>query len=142
MLILILGILLTNCKSVKKTAESGENVRKLDNISLYTKPADSLKTDYYDIDSVSIYNQTLKVYVTYSGGCGEASFEMFYKPQIMTVLPHRNVLLLKLIDEDPCRELIQKELLFDLSVFNKEAKGGGVVMSLDKYELLYSFSQD
>jgi hypothetical protein len=141
-LILFLGISFNNCKSTRKTTDSEKDTKKLETIALYTEPIDSLKTDYYDIDSVSLNAQALKVYVTYSGGCGEATFEMFYKPQLMTVLPHRNLLLLKLTDDDPCRELIQKELIYDLSIFKKEAKDGGVIIILDKYELLYSISED
>jgi len=83
----------------------------------------------------------LFVYVTYGGGCGDAEFKMFYKPQVMAVMPHRNVLYLKLTDNDPCRELIQKELVYDLSVFNKEAKSGGVIFSLDEYEFMYTMSE-
>lgn len=141
-LIILLGISCTNCKSTKKAAESNKNNKQLNPITLYSEPVDSLKTDYFDIDSVSVHDQVLKVYVTYGGGCGEATFDMYYKPQLMTVLPHRNFLLLKLNDNDPCRELIQKELLYDLSVFKKEAKEGGVVITLDKYEFYYSISEE
>lgn len=122
--------------------ESNQNIKPLaDKISLYTLPLDSLKTDYFDIDSIAMMDQTLFVFVTYGGGCGDVNFEMYYKPQLMTVMPHRNSLLLKLTDNDPCRELVQKKLIYDLSTFNEEAKSGGVAFTLNKYEFVYTIRE-
>lgn len=143
MVLVMIGLVFYSCKGTKKAAESDQNTKpSAEKISLYDKPIDSLKTDYYTIDSIAMSEQTLYVYVTYSGGCGEVQFEMFYKPQLMTVMPHRRTLLLKLIDNDPCRELIQKKLAYNLSIFNDEAKSGGVVISLDTYEFMYTISEE
>ena len=140
--IFIITIGLFSCNSTKKTTETSHfNEPEAGKISLYTLPLDSLATDHFNIDSIAMKNQMLFVYVTYGGGCGDAEFKMFYKPQVMAVMPHRNVLYLKLTDNDPCRELIQKELVYDLSVFNKEAKSGGVIFSLDEYEFMYTMSE-
>lgn len=139
----LFGILFFSCKGTKQTTESNQNEKPVaDKISLYTLPLDSLQTDYFNIDSIAMKDQTLFVYATYGGGCGEVNFEMFYKPQLMTVMPHRNTLFLKLTDNDPCRELVQKKLVFDLSAFNEEAKSGGVAFNLDKYEFIYSISEE
>jgi len=141
-LLLLLGFLFFSCKGTKKTTESNQNMKSAaDKLSLYVLPPDSLKTDYFDIDSIAMNDQTLFVFVTYGGGCGDVNFEMFYKPQFMTVMPHRNSLLLKLTDNDPCRELVQKKLIYDLSTFNEEAKSGGVVFILDKYEFMYTIEE-
>ncbi|PLW97184.1 MAG: hypothetical protein C0591_07335 [Marinilabiliales bacterium] len=141
--LLMLGFLFFSCKGTKKTTEANQIVKPAsDKISLYTLPSDSLKTDYFNIDSIAMKDQTLFVFITYSGGCGDVKFEMFYKPQFLTVMPHRNSLLLKLTDDDPCRELIQKKLTYDLSIFNAEAQSGGVVFNLDKYEFMYTISEE
>jgi len=140
-LIIVLGITAWSCKGTKKITESNGNPNDSANeIVLSDKPLDSLKTDYFSIDSVSIDNQILFVYVNYSGGCGDVKFEMFYTPQLMTVMPHRRNLALKLTDNDPCREIIQKKLVYDLSVFNKEAETGGVIISINNSEFLYALS--
>lgn len=141
--LLLLGVLLNACKGTKKTAKADQlSAYTGDKIILFDKPLDSLQTDYFDIDSIAMREQTLFVYVTYGGGCGDVEFEMFYRPQLMTVMPHRKNLALKLSDDDPCRELIQKELTYDLSVFNEEAKAGGVLLSIGKNEFLYSMSEE
>lgn len=141
--LLMLGFLFFSCKGTKKTTETSQIIKPAsDKISLYTLPSDSLKTDFFNIDSIAMKDQTLFVFITYSGGCGDVKFEMFYKPQVLTVMPHRNSLLLKLTDDDPCRELIQKKLAYDLSIFNAEAQSGGVVFNLDKYEFMYTISEE
>ena len=138
-LIIALGITTWSCKGTKKMTESNSDT--VNEIVLSNKPLDSLKTDYFSIDSVSINNQILFVYVNYSGGCGDVKFEMFYTPQIMTVMPHSRNLALKLTDNDPCREIIQKKLAYDLSVFDKEARTGGVIININNSEFLYTLSE-
>ncbi|MEE4260983.1 MAG: hypothetical protein V2I62_14555 [Bacteroidales bacterium] len=141
--IFIITMILSSCNMTKKATETSQvSEQGADKISLYAPPLDSLATDHFNIDSIAMKDQTLFVYVTYGGGCGDADFEMFYKPQVMAVMPHRNALYLKLTDHDPCRELIQKKLVYDLSFFNKEAKSGGVIFSLDKYEFMYTMSEN
>ncbi len=141
--LIFIGLVFYSCKGTKKTTETKQNMRpSADEISFYDKSIDSFATDHFEIDSISINEQTLFVYVSYSGGCGEVEFEMFYKPQVLTVMPHRNTLLIRFTDNDPCRELIQKRLIYDLSIFNKEAKSGGVVFNLDKYEFIYTISEE
>ncbi len=76
--IIVLGITTWSCKGTKKTAESNGNTNNsVNEITLSNKPLDSLKTDYFSIDSISLNNQILFVYVNYSGGCGDVKFEMF-----------------------------------------------------------------
>ena len=141
-LIIALGITIWSCKGTKKVSESNGNINdSVDEIVLSNKPLDSLKTDYFSIDSVSMDNQTLFVYVNYGGGCGDVKFEMFYIPQLMTVMPHRRNLALKLTDNDPCREIIQKKLAYDLSVFDKEDRTGGVIININNSEFLYTLSE-
>jgi len=141
-LIIALGITTWSCKGTKKVTESNGNINdSVNEIVFSNKPLGSLKTDYFSIDSVSMDNQTLFVYVNYGGGCGDVKFEMFYTPQLMTVMPHRRNLALKLTDNDPCREIIQKKLAYDLLVFDKEARTGGVIININNSEFLYTLSE-
>ena len=131
------------CKSSKKVSATDTKPKDtVKQLILYEKPMDSLTTDYYDIDSVAVEGQKLKVFVNYGGGCGEADFEMYYQPQKILVMPHRAYLFLKLTDNDPCRSIVTKELQFDLSVMDKEAKTGGIVLQLGEEKILYKMSTD
>ena len=138
--VFLLGII-ASCKSSKKTstteAKSEEPVQQL---IYYNQPLDSLATDYYDIDSVALDGQYLLLYVNYGGGCGDVKFDMYYQPQKILVMPHRASLFLKLTDNDPCRSIVTKKLIFDLSVMDKEAKAGGVVLSLGDKKITYKIS--
>ena len=133
----------SSCKSSKKASakEKGEK-EMVEQLIYYDQPLDSLTTDMYIIDSVKIEGHILKVFVNYSGGCGDANFEMYYQPQKILVMPHRALLFLKLTDNDPCRSIVTKELLFDLSVMDKEAGTGGVVLHIGNNKLTYKISKD
>ena len=141
--LLIVSLTIFSCKSSKKaSATDTKQKNEVKQLILYEKPMDSLTTDYYDIDSVFVKDQLLTVYVSYGGGCGEADFDMYYQPQKILVMPHRTYLFLKLTDNDPCRSIVTKELQFDLSVMDKEAKTGGVVLHLGEEKILYKISTD
>jgi len=81
----------------------------------------------YKVDSISIDGDILSVFVNYSGGCKEHTFDlvsngMYAKsmpPQISVVLKHTN-------NGDNCRELVMKELKFDVSPL--KYKGGNVTV--------------
>ncbi|RLD33454.1 MAG: hypothetical protein DRI72_05010 [Bacteroidetes bacterium] len=138
---LALIITISECKSTKKVTEDDATEKAVaQKITLYDKPFEDLKSDYFNIDSMAVENQTLAVFVSYGGGCGEVDFNMYYKPQMMAVMPHKSNLFLTLTDNDPCRSVVSEKLLFDLSVFNKEAKSGGVILNLNGKELRYQLS--
>jgi len=140
-----LTVLMTvaECKSTKKVSENdAEAQATVQKMTFYNEPFEDLKTDYFDIDSMAVENQKLAVFVSYGGGCGEVDFNMYYKPQMMAVMPHRSNLFLTLADNDPCRSVVSKKLLFDLSVFNKEAKTGGIILNLNGKELQYQLSDE
>ncbi len=141
--LLVAFMTMTACKSTKKTSEQNQHPKEsAQQMTLYDKQFKDLQTDNYDIDSISIENQTLIVLVSYGGGCGDADFEMYYQPQMLTVMPHRGNLFLKLKDDDPCRSIVSKKLAFDLSVFTKEAKAGGIILNLNGQEFTYRISDE
>ncbi len=143
LIILVAIMTVAACKSTKKTSEKDADAKTpVRNMIFFDKPFEDLKTDYFDIDSLAVEGQTLAVFVSYGGGCGDAAFEMYYKPQMITVMPHRSSLFLKLIDNDPCRSIISEKLLFDLSVLNKEATTGGVILTISDNELRYQISDE
>jgi hypothetical protein len=141
--LLIVSLTVCSCKSSKKTSATDTEVKnEVKQLLYYEEPMDSLTTDYYDIDSMAVEGHMLKVFVSYGGGCGNADFEMYYQPQKILVMPHRTYLFLKFTDNDPCRSIVNKELQFDLSVMDKEAKTGGVILYLGDDKVTYKISGD
>ena len=70
--IFIITMILSSCNMTKKATETSQvSEQGADKISLYAPPLDSLATDHFNIDSIAMKDQTLFVYVTYGGGCGD-----------------------------------------------------------------------
>lgn len=87
----------------------------------------------YTVDSMSMNKNILSVFVTYSGGCKEHTFEllsngMYAKslpPQVSVVLKHTN-------NGDNCRELVMKELKFDVSALKYKSGNTTIIKMGDK----------
>ena len=77
--------------------------------------SDSIKSDHFTLNSAKIKGKCLWVDVEYSGGCGDASFEMLWDGSMMKSLPPQVNFMLKLSDNDPCRSIVKKSICFDLS---------------------------
>ncbi len=87
----------------------------------------------YNVDSISVEGDVLSVFVNYSGGCKEHSFEllsngMYAKslpPQISVCLKHTN-------NEDNCRKLVMQELKFNIAALHYKGNGATIVKLGDK----------
>lgn len=69
-----------------------------------------------NVDSLAITGDVLSVFVNYSGGCKEHSFDLFSNGMYAKSLPPKLTLFLKHTDnDDGCRSLISQELKFNIS---------------------------
>ena len=69
-----------------------------------------------NVDSLAIKGDVLSVFVNYSGGCKDHSFELYSNGMYAKSLPPKLTLFLKHTDnEDGCRSLINQELKFNIS---------------------------
>ncbi|MCF6170745.1 MAG: hypothetical protein L3J66_07210 [Bacteroidales bacterium] len=106
---------------------------------LLTEEVNATASDFFDLDSLAVTNNCLEAFVTYSGGCGGAAFELYYTNKVMHSMPPQTTLFLHFKDDDPCRSIVQDTLYFDLSVFTELASSGGIWLRLkdsDKRVLL------
>jgi hypothetical protein len=84
---------------------------------------------YYKMDSMEINNDTLSVFVAYSGGCKEHDWSLFtngvynkvHPPEITICLKHNN-------NGDACRQIIKKELKFNIAKLKYRRKKTVVVI--------------
>ena len=85
----------------------------------------------YTVDSLAIKGNILSVFVNYSGGCQEHSFELLsdgliaksMPPQVTVCLRHNN-------NGDACRKLVMQELKFDVSAVKYKSGDGTTVIKL------------
>ncbi len=69
----------------------------------------------YNVDSMKINGDILSVFVNYSGGCKEHSFEIYSNGMYAKSLPPQLSLCLRhSSNDDSCREIINQELKFNM----------------------------
>ncbi len=91
----------------------------------------------YKVDSLEINNDTLSVFVAYSGGCKEHSWELVTNGMYEKTRPPEITVCLKHISNgDACRQLIRNEVKFNITKL-KYSKRKEVVVILGKYEVNY-----
>lgn len=91
------------------------------------------KGSLYAVDSIKINEDILSVFVNYSGGCETHSFDLYSNgmyaksmpPQLSLCLRHTN-------NNDNCRELILKELKFNVANLKYAGKSTVVLKLADK----------
>ena len=108
-----------SCKLCKKKEPLENNETKEENISEiivqkgYTKPENSAVTD---ILKTSIEGNILTIEVSYSGGCNEHEFQLYFDGTYMKSLPPKVNFILTHDDKgDVCRSMVEKKLNFDIS---------------------------
>lgn len=69
-----------------------------------------------NVDSLAIKGDVLSIFVNYSGGCKDHSFDLYSNGMYAKSLPPKLTLFLKHTDnDDGCRSLISQELKFNIS---------------------------
>ena len=92
------------------------------------------------IDSAQIHGNEISFFVNYSGGCKEHTFELYSNgnyskslpPQLSVFLKHNN-------NEDNCRELISRELIFNITKLKYQGKNTVVLKFGDKKQIKYTY---
>ena len=99
-------------------------------MQLLTEEVNTKESDFFNLDSLAITDKCLEVFVSYSGGCGEANFDLYYTNMVMHSMPPQTTLFLHFKDEDPCRSIVRDTLYFELSNFAELASTGGIWLRL------------
>lgn len=106
---------LINCKTKKEVVETK---------AVLEHPSSILVTDFSEyqnsasltITAVLIEKNTMKISVSYSGGCEKHEFKLVGSKLIQKSLPpKRGVMLFHNNNGDSCRSIVEEDLLFDIS---------------------------
>lgn len=136
---LILGF---SCKS-KKIVGNGEGQKiKSEKITMKAKIGEiPEKSDAISIEKVVINGNEMVLEVSYSGGCKDHTFELIGSQMIAKSLPPiRAVKLIHHANEDNCRAMIMKTLVFDISDLAYQQKDGDEIfltINDERYKYVY-----
>jgi len=115
-------------KKIEKSKE--DNSEFCESMTYNTNPVNNIATDYYSLDTIFIANDCLNIWVSYSGGCGDAEFVLYYTDRVKKSMPPKTNLRLQLTDDDPCRAIVQQKLFYNLSFFDDYADKNGILLML------------
>lgn len=91
------------------------------------------------IDSLSLQADVLSIFVNYSGGCKEHSFQLYFNGMYSKSLPPQaNFVLKHEANGDACRQLILKELKFNIADAKFKGSNSMLIKIADK-SLLYKY---
>lgn len=113
------SISLLSCKVKQNSSiKEKEEVKKV--IIDAAREIAEAKQKSYSINSFSIQADTLILEVTYTGGCGQNSFQLYSNGLLMKSLPPQiNVYLEHSIENETCKKEIKRTLKFDISPLRK-----------------------
>lgn len=137
--ILIAGVLSCDSKAdLTNAAEIGPEVPVKDVI---INPYQDLSNtgDPYAVDSISIENKVLSVFVNYPGGCRTHSFELYASGKLEASKPAKAILCLRHYDDtDKCKTQIIQEVKFNLADL-KYPKTKTVLLKIGDRTVKYAF---
>ena len=93
----------------------------------------------YSVDSLAISGDILSVFVNYSGGCKEHSFELLSNGMYAKSMPPQATVCLKHTNnDDACRKLVMQELKFNVSGIKYKGGNGTTVIKLGDRQVTYT----
>jgi hypothetical protein len=130
-IILLTTLLVTSCRTSKKIEIPQAKIDDICESMIFNiSSVNNISSDYYTVDTIFIANDCLNIWVSYSGGCGDADFSLYYNDNIQESMPPKTSLRLQLADNDPCRAIVQQKLYYNLSFFDDYANKNGILLVL------------
>ncbi len=126
----LLTMLISSACNIAKKVNVNNDPDICESMTYTNQQFSEITSDYYTLDSVFIVNNCLNIWVSYSGGCGDSDFKLFYTNKVIkSKIPKTNILL-QLTDNDDCRAIVQQKLFYNLSFFEEYAEGEGITIQL------------
>lgn len=129
LLSLSLTLSCSNSRQLAKTEDAVNACLPVHEVESY----EGIDSDFFDVQEVFVNDDCLNVILTYSGGCGEVSYEVFYNDIAEESYPPQVFLKLKFTDNDPCRAIEMDTISIDLSWFESMARAGGLQIGLSGF---------
>lgn len=125
--IAVCSVTVTSCKTQKPVTETNDkDVKEVIVDDSYSQPEDMASVD---ISKVEINGDILSITVSYSGGCEEHDFKLYFNGMYMKSLPPKITLMLYHDNKgDSCRSIVEKTLKFDIKGVREKGKTTGEIM--------------
>jgi hypothetical protein len=132
---------LYSCSSMKKPIETSTPSAMIE----ATIGTTSLTGDPFDINAIWIEGNVMHLSISYSGGCGEHTFQCIGSPQISKSLPpKRSISVIHTNHEDFCKKRITDTLKINIEALAyKQEDGSEIILNVVNWNspLLYRFTK-
>ena len=142
----VLSVVLLSCgtrKNVTKDEQSDSTEKPKETMIIATLGEFSKTSDPITISSVQVDGNFMTIEVTYSGGCGDHSFQMIGSSMIAKLLPPiRAIQLVHNANKDECKKMMIQTIKVDLSALAyKKESGSEIYLTLEgwKEKVKYTF---
>ena len=132
-----------------KTDDTADDIGKIGDTVIASTPEASSVTDAYVINTATVKGETLRVNVSYSGGCETHEFTLVAEPRFLESFPVQlRVSIAHNANGDTCQDSITEDHVFDLTpikeVYQKgyQTDTGTIILRLNGAppgELAYEF---
>ncbi|HYG51860.1 MAG TPA: hypothetical protein VD905_13205 [Flavobacteriales bacterium] len=137
----VLFALLAACNGSRQLAATGKDAKhalKVTRVPDFTRPENHRPVT---IEDWTLEGDIAKLAISYSGGCGEHSFNAFFDGKYMKSLPPRaGIFIQHNHGEDNCRKLIMDTLYIDLAEIRYNANAGSVIVGFDGSDKTLEYS--
>ncbi len=141
--LIMISVLSLACHK-KAMKQSGDSAPKAE-----AKTAQEVKVDpaadmaatgsAYKLDSIALKGDVLSVFLNYSGGCKDHSFELVSNGMYAKSMPPQLSLCLKHTgNDDMCKKLVMQELKFDISKI-KYKGSNSLTVKLGEQSAIYNY---
>lgn len=142
----VLSVVLLSCgtsKNATKNEHSDSTIKPKETMITATIGEFNKTSDPMTISSVKIEGNLMLIEVTYSGGCGEHTFQMIGSSMIAKSLPPiRSIQLTHKANKDECRKMIIQTIKVDISALAyKKESGNDIYLTLEGWneKIKYTF---
>lgn len=148
-LLLAIGCDRMDDQAIDRIDEAADDIGNIGNTVIASTPEASSVTDEYVINTATVKGETLRVNVSYSGGCETHEFTLVAEPRFLESFPVQlRVSLVHNANGDTCQEPLTEDYLFDLAPIKEmyqkgyQTDTGTIVLRLNGAppgELAYEF---
>ena len=103
-------------QAIDKTIEVGDDIEEISSTTVIAATTEALGTDAYVINAATVEDGTLRVNVSYSGGCETHQFTLVAEPMFLESFPVQlRVSIAHNANSDTCEASITEDRQFDLT---------------------------
>lgn len=113
---LFVALALATCSPNSPKTDSADSCKSVQSVLITNAPPDSLQLDDFDLDTIAINDDILRIEITHGGGCKPHTYALYMSPAVFleSFPAQANLYLQHNANGDVCKALLHPTVCFDL----------------------------